>query len=172
VTRGRWTLVTLGLTLVAVLAAAGLMAAAGTWWASRWAPVEEWWSDFDLIGPVLVAYTAFAVAAGLTFAAVIGRTLPAMILTLIAFVGLRLLVELALRPRFLPPLTFTASSAPIKYQAPLVSAWTLDAGHNGVTYYQPASRFWLFQGIEAAIFLTLAAILIAVAAWWLTRRAA
>ncbi len=121
-----------------------------------------------------MAYTAFAVAAGLTFAAVIGRTLPAMILTLIAFIGLRLLVELALRPRFLPPLTlFTSSTAPIKYQQPLVSAWIFYAArYTGVTYYQPVTRFWLFQGIEAAIFPTIAAILIAVAAWWLTRRAA
>jgi hypothetical protein len=171
VTRGRWTLVTLGLTLAAVVAAAGLMAAAGTWWASRWAPAEGWWSDFDLIGLALVAYTAFAVAAGLAFAAVIGRTLPAMILTLSAFVGLRLLVEVALRPRFLPPLTLPASSAPLAGQGPSVSDWTF-YGPNGVTYYQPVTRFWLFQGIEAAIFLTLAAILIAVAASWLTRRAA
>jgi hypothetical protein len=36
--------------------------------------------------------------------------------------------------------------------------------------YQPASRFWLFQGIEAAIFTALAAILLIAAAWWLRHR--
>jgi hypothetical protein len=34
--------------------------------------------------------------------------------------------------------------------------------HRSVTY-QPAGRFWAFQGIEVAIFLALAAVLLAVA---------
>jgi hypothetical protein len=38
------------------------------------------------------------------------------------------------------------------------------------TVYQPASRFWLFQGIETAIFVALAAILIGLAIWWVQRR--
>lgn len=36
--------------------------------------------------------------------------------------------------------------------------------------YQPASRFWLFQGIESAIYLGLAAILLLIAVWWVLRR--
>jgi hypothetical protein len=36
--------------------------------------------------------------------------------------------------------------------------------------YQPASRFWLFQGIEAAIFLALALALAGFAAWWVRDR--
>jgi len=36
--------------------------------------------------------------------------------------------------------------------------------------YQPASRFWLFQGIEAAIFTGLAAALLTFSAWWVRRR--
>lgn len=36
--------------------------------------------------------------------------------------------------------------------------------------YQPESRFWLFQGIEAARFVLLAAMLLG-AAMWLIRRA-
>jgi hypothetical protein len=36
--------------------------------------------------------------------------------------------------------------------------------------YQPAGRFWLFQGIEAAIFTGLAAVLLATALWWLRHR--
>ena len=38
--------------------------------------------------------------------------------------------------------------------------------------YQPASRFWAFQGIESGIFLLLAAALIAVAAWLILAREA
>jgi len=43
-------------------------------------------------------------------------------------------------------------------------------GYQGYLTYQPASRFWAFQGIETGIFLALAAILIAVAFWVLKRR--
>jgi hypothetical protein len=36
--------------------------------------------------------------------------------------------------------------------------------------YQPASRFWIFQGIEAALFTTLALALLLAALWWLRHR--
>jgi hypothetical protein len=36
--------------------------------------------------------------------------------------------------------------------------------------YQPASRFWALQGIEAAIFVAAAAALLALTAWWIRRR--
>jgi hypothetical protein len=38
--------------------------------------------------------------------------------------------------------------------------------------FQPASRFWLFQGIEAALFAGLAIALLALAVWWVRRRLA
>jgi hypothetical protein len=40
------------------------------------------------------------------------------------------------------------------------------------TLYQPASRFWIFQGIESAIFLGMAAILLGITFYWVTRRIA
>jgi hypothetical protein len=40
----------------------------------------------------------------------------------------------------------------------------------GFVSYQPASRFWAFQGIETGIFVALAAVLLAVAFWVLKRR--
>lgn len=36
--------------------------------------------------------------------------------------------------------------------------------------YQPADRFWIFQGFESAIFLGLAVALLAVTVWWVLRR--
>jgi hypothetical protein len=45
------------------------------------------------------------------------------------------------------------------------------AGYNHAVY-QPASRFWEFQGIETALFGGAALVLLAFAAWWLQRRAA
>jgi hypothetical protein len=43
-------------------------------------------------------------------------------------------------------------------------------GYQGSMTYQPASRFWAFQGIETAIFLILATVLIGVTFWALRRR--
>ena len=43
-------------------------------------------------------------------------------------------------------------------------------GYRGYVTYQPASRFWAFQGIETGIFLMLAAVLLAVTFWVLKRR--
>ena len=43
-------------------------------------------------------------------------------------------------------------------------------GYQGYVTYQPAGRFWAFQGIETGIFVVLAAILLAVTFWVLKRR--
>ena len=43
-------------------------------------------------------------------------------------------------------------------------------GYRGYLTYQPASRFWVFQGIETGIFVALAAALLGVAFWMLKRR--
>jgi hypothetical protein len=43
-------------------------------------------------------------------------------------------------------------------------------GYRGYLAYQPASRFWAFQGIETGIFVVLAAVLLGVTFWVLTRR--
>jgi hypothetical protein len=36
--------------------------------------------------------------------------------------------------------------------------------------YQPAGRFWTFQGIESGIFVALSAALLAGATYWVSRR--
>jgi hypothetical protein len=43
-------------------------------------------------------------------------------------------------------------------------------GVHVVDKYQPGSRYWLFQSIELALFIALAAGLIALAMWWVRRR--
>jgi hypothetical protein len=43
-------------------------------------------------------------------------------------------------------------------------------GYQGYVTYQPASRFWTFQGIETGIFVVLAAALLGVTFWVLNRR--
>ncbi|HZC77768.1 MAG TPA: ABC transporter permease subunit [Ktedonobacterales bacterium] len=39
-----------------------------------------------------------------------------------------------------------------------------------LNHYQPADRFWLFQGIESGIFFGLAVVLLALAVWWVMTR--
>jgi hypothetical protein len=43
-------------------------------------------------------------------------------------------------------------------------------GYRGYVTYQPASRFWAFQAIETGIFVVLAAALLGVTFWVLSRR--
>jgi ABC-type transport system involved in multi-copper enzyme maturation permease subunit len=45
-------------------------------------------------------------------------------------------------------------------------------GIHTLTTYQPASRFWAFQGIESAMYVALAAAMIAIAFWAVRRRLA
>jgi hypothetical protein len=44
------------------------------------------------------------------------------------------------------------------------------AKYHEVVTYQPASRFWAFQGIETAIFVVLAFLLAGLCFWWVRRR--
>jgi hypothetical protein len=41
-----------------------------------------------------------------------------------------------------------------------------------VLLYQPVDRFWMFQGIEAVIFVALALALLALTLWWMRQRIA
>ncbi|HEX8036827.1 MAG TPA: hypothetical protein VF510_23415 [Ktedonobacterales bacterium] len=43
-------------------------------------------------------------------------------------------------------------------------------GWSAYTIYQPADRFWMFQGIESVIFFGLTAALVALTIWWVRRR--
>jgi len=44
------------------------------------------------------------------------------------------------------------------------------AGYREVLTYQPTSRYWIFQGYEAAIFTGLALALIGLSFWWIHHR--
>jgi ABC-2 family transporter len=56
-------------------------------------------------------------------------------------------------------------------QSPFLQCIHAHGWRNFVTY-QPADRFWLFQGIEAALFLALAGVCVAFTFWWVRLRAA
>jgi hypothetical protein len=56
--------------------------------------------------------------------------------------------------------------------SPACFAGLTQHGFRNLVTYQPASRFWLFQGYETAIYVALAVGLAAVCVWWIRRRIA
>jgi len=204
ITRLRWAAVKLGLIVAGAVAVSLALSALLTWWRGPLDGVQGQFNpnSFDFEGIMPVAYTVYAVALGLAVGTVLRRTIPAMALTLVGFLGLRLVLEV-LRPHYVAPLVVkVAGSSP-----PSPSDWVLDTGltdrlgrdvpypsavrlcgaahgqgldvaclrQHGIArtlVYQPADRLWIFQGIEAAIFLGVAVGLLALTVWWIRYRLA
>jgi hypothetical protein len=222
VTRKRWLAVKVGWMLLAAAVWGGVISALVTWWEGP-NNVEQLDAfkpgRFDIMGIVPVAYSVFAVALGIAAGALLRRTLPAMIVMLAGFIGVRAVIALLARSHYMNAVTvfykvtsgFTpsgsywqlaqgilgpngqainqnstevnvvtgipASYLPASCNAPGRGAFTPPpsctqalAHFRGFITYQPADRYWTFQGIETAIFLVLAAALIAVTAAVLLRR--
>ena len=193
VTRLRWLTVKLVLVfapLLAIAAAAGILEIVLL---DQRGPDVNHWAVFDQQAPMTVASTLFALALGVAIGAVVGRSVPAMAVTLVAFVVVRIGIAEIARPLYRSPLAYTThdmstfNSPPQGYP----TAWWIDqpsfydsAGRllsNGgpqyarttayaIQHFQPGDRFWLFQSVESAILAGLAAILIAFAIYWVTRR--
>jgi hypothetical protein len=200
VSRMRWFLTkTVLIGAVTLVSAAGL-AALASWWHQ---PLDQLvgsgkWFFFDVFGLVSVAYTLFAFAIGVAAGTMIGRTVPAMAVTLLLFTVTRTAVSLW-RPRFMTPVVkeigfdqtipqdglgielywvdSTRHRVPLDrinqiFQQTSPPQYLHDQGYRHLAVYQPSDRFWTFQVIEAAVFLGLAVLLIALSLWWLQRRAA
>jgi ABC-type transport system involved in multi-copper enzyme maturation permease subunit len=108
VSRRHWALVKFGLVGTVVLVLAVVYALGMTWW---FTPLVQNGGgrmgdiSFDVQGVVPVAYTLFAVAAGMFAGALFKRVLPAMGVTLAAYVVVRVVIEAVARPRYMSPLT-------------------------------------------------------------------
>lgn len=148
---------------------------------------------FDALGPVLPAAAVLALALGVFLGTLTRRVLPAMFLTLIVFLSIKIPVALALRPHYLPTITVSQPLDPNCGNPPIPFAgkWIIDIGHldlqghktNLVSCstaqpyryqqyytYQPDDRFWLFQWIETGIYLALAILALGAAGWFVKRR--
>jgi hypothetical protein len=62
------------------------------------------WTEFDVEGPAYVSYAFFSLALGVAAGAAIGRTVPAIAVALVGFVGARMAIEFLARPNFQSPL--------------------------------------------------------------------
>lgn len=105
ITRARWVIVKLAMLGTATMATAGVL----TWMVTRW------FAEFDRVGMdrfasfdernvVPIGHAAFAFVLGVTFGAVLRRTLPALGATLVSFVAVRLSFNTLLRPHLIGPL--------------------------------------------------------------------
>jgi hypothetical protein len=204
ITRTRWVTLKLGLLVAAALLSGLALTALLTWWH---APLDHLYGtfqpgSFDVEGVVPLAYTVFAVALGLAVGTLLRRTVPAIVVSLVGFLALRLGLEAWVRPTYQPPVVTAMTTG--RFQR---SNWLLGnsfrdrLGHHldmfdvlrtcgtahgasitpsclqrhgivNVVIYQPGDRFWLFQGIETAIFLGLAVGLLALTVWWVRERVA
>jgi hypothetical protein len=106
VTRARWLSARLAVTGLASMAVAGLLSLIVTWWAS---PLDragmDQFGSFDERGIVPVGYAAAAFVLGVAVGALLRRTLPAMVTTLVAFVAVRISFRTWVRPHLIPPVT-------------------------------------------------------------------
>jgi hypothetical protein len=218
VTRWRWLTFKLGLVLAGCLTLSTVLTALLTWWLGPFNQIYGRFDpqSFDFEGVAPLAYMVFAVALAILAGTLLGRSIPAMVVTLVGFFIARVGIVVYARPNYQAPITQTwdalARAPQIDRQAwQIESGWIDTAGnkmaadhvlatcnttggpgatvgssadHNPVLQcihahgwlnfvtYQPADRFWLFQGIEAALFLALAGVCVALTFWWVCRRAA
>jgi hypothetical protein len=214
VSRRRWLSVSLAWVLLAAVLWALALTSLVSWWRTPENALDSRFGAFDIQGIVPIAYAVFAVALGTAVGTFVRRVLPALAVTLGAFVAIRVAVGNYLRPHFMAPLRVLTNivvipkgsgTAMISLPGVPQHAWVLDGGLVGPrgqldapipdecklflgkgfgvpgqclaahgfrqeTLYQPASRFWPFQGYESAIFVALALVAIGLTYWWLSRR--
>jgi hypothetical protein len=157
-------------------------------------------AEFDTQNLVPIAFALFAVALGLAAGCYFRRVLPALATTVVGYTAIRVLVAVYLRPHLGKVTTVTTSAgtpfnvpsgswtvhddlvAPTGH-AVAVPGGCRDAvdrnslqtclGHAGfkqVTKFHPASQYWHFQFVEAALFGVLAIALFVVAYQLVVRR--
>ena len=215
--RNRWLAVKLAIVGAGAVALAAILGTLFTWWRG---PLDAIGgrlrsSAFMIAAPSLCAVTLCALAAGVLAGTLLRRTVPAMVVTLVAFVAVRLPVEEYVRPHYLTPrlrISDAVTGSPDVGWRP-AAEWVVDSGWmdragrrlseaeewaivrdvygNGdavygagtpveryladhglrhYTEYHPAEAFWTFQLIESALFLGLAAVLLAAAVLVVRRR--
>lgn len=107
VSRSRWLTHRLSILAVVILLTSIIPALLASWWSGPLMSISGTWVDYDIGGIVPLAYALFAFALGTASGTLIRKTLPAMALTLLLFIVVRIAISIWLRPYFLPPLTST-----------------------------------------------------------------
>lgn len=125
ITRGRWVAGKLGLAVLSVLIAGGVLIALLTWWRTPFVHLQGRMGNsiYDAEGTVVLAYTLFALALAAAIGAVWRRAVPAMVVGFLGYFALRLFVDTWLRQRLVSPVS---STWPVQSKGPdLNRAWVL-----------------------------------------------
>jgi ABC-type transport system involved in multi-copper enzyme maturation permease subunit len=189
VPRARWLVIKLAVAGGGLIVLGALMTLIITWYR---APMDRLTGHFvhnayDYEGLVFTAYILLAFGIAVLAGQLLRRSIPALLAALVPWLAVRIVVEFVLRPHFMTPLTWTRGivqncahhvcggngivSVPPstgRIGNLLVSA----QGGPGPVLYQPASRFWAFQSIEAGIYVALTLIVLGATVWLVHRRAA
>ena len=179
VSRLRWAATKIGVVTIAALVITAIYAGMLTWWITPVIETSEQgfsYIFFDLQGMVVFGYVLFALALGVFAGAVTGRLLPAMATIIVGFIGMRLVVMLAARDRYMATETRRLPFLDTEYPTmrnDLNGDWIMashaSAGTEVLTIH-PARHFWAFQTIETTIFIALAIALLIGSMYWVRRR--
>lgn len=145
VSRSRWLATKVLVVGTTTVLASGLMSWMTTWW---FGPSNRVEADkfvekvFGTEDVVVLGYAAFAFAVGLTAGLLVRKVLPAMATTLGVYVAARLVVMMALRPRFASPLTVTSTLQPGPKAGSLITPLAVPDGSwvFGSQIFDPSGR--------------------------------
>lgn len=193
ITRGRWLVGKLGLSIVVALLTAGALILLFTWWRAPMAQLDGRLENgiYDTTGTVVIGYTLFALGLALALGAVWRRTAAALTVAFVGYFATRIIFDYQLRDHLVAPLqaTWRGLQQPhsldnahvISMVATINGRHVLGGGgffggnvklaapnlRNAVFHavYQPQSHFWPLQLTETAVFVGVALLLIAFAAW-------
>ena len=195
--RTRWTIAKLAILGLALTVMALAFSAIFAWW---YRPFEQLMGRAtEVEGLVFAARMLFGFALGAFVGAVVRRTVPAIAVTMALWLAVVVPIAAFLRPHFEAPLIgrvdmaakfgteWTLSQWWVTPQGHRLSDAAYNAlirrlptsdpqswlvGHHYVLWesFQPASRFWTFQIIEASGLCVLALALAGATVWWVRRR--
>jgi hypothetical protein len=202
ITRGRWLLGKLGLSVAAAVLAAGALILLFTWWRAPNVHINGRLDtgNYDTTGTVVIGYTLFALALALALGAIWRRAAASLTVAFVGYFAVRISVDYALRDHLVAPLkaTYKGAQEPnFLYNAHVLSMDGTVNGHQfstaggggflgghvqaaapGISHaifhvvYQPESHFWPLQLTETGLFAGVAIALILFAAWWTHHRSA
>jgi hypothetical protein len=113
--RTRWVLSTLLVPALAVTAATGAFTAIFYWYLRPFLALgqvsEMLPLTFALLGVVFAAWTLLAYALAAFLGALLRRTVPAMVITLVVYIALAMATATAIRPHYAAPVTVPSTSA-------------------------------------------------------------
>ena len=198
ITRGRWLLGKLGLSVVTAVLVAGALTLLLNWWRAPSVHIDGRLEtgNYDSTGTVVIGYTLFALALAVALGAIWRRAAAALVVAFVGYFAARIFVDFSLRNHLVAPLkaTYKGAQQPnflnnahiLSLNATLHGHQILGGGgfffssakvaapgmNNAIFHvvYQPESHFWPLQLTETGLFVGLAAILILFAAWWTRRR--